>query len=197
MNKTKSLFSIVLMTIISALFVSCGDDDNASSGVTLSGSWRTDIDCPSYIVNYNGYDTKVEADYRQITFTPGNKFNPSGIGKMVDFYPYGPTKKIYRSFIWELDKSDPSNTITKITFMDNADVMYLYRTQISAYSFGCYYKKDLKDGVLFEPDNTIDWNVFDFEEGKRIETRENWEIPFEEWLTREPQQHPVNNDENK
>ncbi len=195
MKKTKTLFGIVLLTIICALFVSCGDDNDTPTGVTLSGSWRTEVDCPTTSFMFKGNKCDIQADYRQMVFYPVNKFTTAGTGKMVDFYPYGPIKKIYRSFTWELDKSDPTNTITIITFLDNAEILKLYKTQINADSFGFYYNEDLKDGVLFEPDNSVDWEAFDFYDGNKTEERENWEVPYENWLSQNPQRIPGSENE--
>lgn len=190
MNKTKALLSIFLCAVLSIIVVSCDSDDPVPTGVTLSGSWVTSFPkiLPTQTFEYKASDgsTKngeVQAVKVYLNFIPVNKFATSGKGMYLVEYLHGPIAKEYRSFKWDLIKDDPNNTVTKVTFDDNNEMLTLYRTSIGTKQFSYSKNVDFTDPVPYDVCTTINWNAFS---GSGQERRDDngdaeWIEDYEYW----------------
>ena len=190
MSKTKSLLSIILFAILGVVVISCGDDDNEPefTGVTLAGSWVTTDQNALKIkgeenvskFKWNGQDDQIQCDKKYLKFEPKNKFSTEGKGKIVTHYPQGPIEYEYNSFTWELDKDDPDDVITYVTFEDGTNLI-LHRTHINEVQFSYAFKEELTSPIAFDRMlvSEINWN--DFNGFGKIE-RDNWEEKYAQYL---------------
>jgi len=184
MKKRKSLLSIILIAILGTLVVSCNGSDKPDviTGVTLSGSWIATLTkaMPSNTFTIEGEETSVQADKMCLHFVPATKFTPSGKGTYLVEYPYGPLARKYRTFTWELDKSNPNNTITKIVFDDNGETMNLYATSISPDQFSYSKTEDGLDPIPYDLCNSVDWNQYQ-KSGEDTREYDEWVKAYKNW----------------
>ena len=190
MSKIKSLLSIILFAILGTIVVSCGDDDQEPefTGVTLAGSWVTTDQNALKIkgtenvrkFQYEGVEHQIQCDKKYLKFEPKNKFTTEGKGKIVTHYPQGDIEYEYKSFTWTLDKDDPDNVITYVTFEDGTTIA-LQRTHINEEQFSYALKEELTSPIAFDRMLVSEINWSDFNGSGEI-TRENWEEKFGQYI---------------
>lgn len=106
MKKILSLISVAAVILAVALTAnSCSKDQERA--MALSGQWTGDFGMyyeieyqdrhgDRKIATFDSYDTDIE-------FIPDHEYATHGYGYQVDFYEYGPRRKMSFKFYWDID----------------------------------------------------------------------------------------------
>lgn len=100
---TMKKFFIMLAIMLSAIlsFTSCNEDVAISN--TLSGDWRGNFGMYyKYYDRYGNYVNTYDCYDSDIRFLPDYEYATHGIGYQVDYYEFGPYKRIYHTFDWDV-----------------------------------------------------------------------------------------------
>ena len=102
----KKFFSLLAIMVSAALsLTSCHliHDEDMDISYTLSGDWKGDFGMyydyynrhGEYVETFDCYDTDIR-------FVPDYKYATHGRGYQVDYYDFGPYKRLYHTFDWDV-----------------------------------------------------------------------------------------------
>lgn len=152
MKKFFGMMTALVMT--SMAFTSC--DDDVDTSMVLSGDWYGNFgmyyewqDRHGDITVYDSYDT-------DISFYPDYDYATHGYGYQVDYYKYGPYKKIYHSFDWKV-----SNDNIYIYYHHDTEYNTVIRDyRMNHYHFTGYFSNGSEPFDLKKYGEYYDWNPY-------------------------------------
>lgn len=152
----KRFFGMMTTLVMTALtFTSCRDED-VDTSMVLSGDWYGDFGM-YYEYQYRNGDIEIFDSYdTDISFYPDYDYATHGYGYQVDYYKYGPYRKIYHSFEWRVSNNNIYITYPKDHFYDAT----IYEYRMTRYYFTGYFDTGSSPFKLEKYNDYYDWNPY-------------------------------------
>ena len=98
----KKFFSLLAIMVSAALSLISCDEDVAISN-TLSGDWKGNFGMYyDYYDRHGKYVETFDCYDSDIRFLPDYEYATHGIGYQVDYYDFGPYRRMYHTFDWDV-----------------------------------------------------------------------------------------------
>ncbi len=152
MKKFFGMMAALVMT--SMAFISC--DDDVDTSMVLSGDWYGNFGMYYEWENRHGEITVYDSYDTDISFYPDYDYATHGYGYQVDYYKYGPYKKIYHSFDWKVNNDD-------IYIYYHHDTQYntvIHNYRMTHYHFTGYFTNGTEPFDLEKYGEYYDWDPY-------------------------------------